>query len=201
MSKIYLHPLPVRIWHWLNAFIVIMLFLTGLQLRVPSVNIFSDYRIVVLMHKYFGYAMTLSFFFWLVYYIFTGGLIKHYVIGIKDIKAMPGQALYYAYRIFKNEKNPFEPAFDNKFNPLQKLAYASVMFILTPIIIISGIMFSDIITFFSWIEAIGGIRVLDAIHVAIAYIFLFYLIIHLYMATIGKRFYSHIKAMFTGFED
>ena len=200
MSNVYLHPLPIRIWHWLNAFIIFVLILTGLQLRVPSIQIISNYRAVVLIHKYFGYAMCLSFLFWLIYYLVTGGIKKHYIIRIRDIKAMPNQIIYYSFSIFKGRKNPFDPSPDNKFNPLQKLAYSSVMFIFTPIIAFTGVMFSDILMFFSWIEAIGGIRVLDAIHVAAAYIFVFYLLVHLYMATLGKRFYTHIKAMITGYE-
>jgi Ni,Fe-hydrogenase I cytochrome b subunit len=33
MKKIYLHPLPVRIWHWINAICFIILIITGLQIR------------------------------------------------------------------------------------------------------------------------------------------------------------------------
>jgi len=34
MNRIYLHPLPVRIWHWINAIACAMLFLTGVQIRL-----------------------------------------------------------------------------------------------------------------------------------------------------------------------
>ena len=33
MQRIYLHPLPVRIWHWINAVTCVLLFLTGVQIR------------------------------------------------------------------------------------------------------------------------------------------------------------------------
>jgi len=29
MRKIYVHPLPVRIWHWINAFGFVALIVTG----------------------------------------------------------------------------------------------------------------------------------------------------------------------------
>ena len=32
-QKVYLHPLPVRIWHWLNALGFLLLIITGFQLR------------------------------------------------------------------------------------------------------------------------------------------------------------------------
>jgi thiosulfate reductase cytochrome b subunit len=201
MSKLYLHPLPVRIWHWANAFIVLVLILTGVQLRIPSVKILENYRDVVLLHKYFGFAMTGSFLFWLFYYIFTRGLKKHYFMNLHDIKNMPQQVLYYALYVFKGKKNPFTPSPDNKFNPLQKLAYSTVMLVFVPIITFTGILFSDILYFFFWIKAIGGLRVLDAIHIAAAYIFVFYLLVHLYMATLGPKLYAHIKSMLTGYEE
>jgi thiosulfate reductase cytochrome b subunit len=201
MSKLYLHPLPVRIWHWTNAFIVLILIITGIQLRVPSIQIFQNYRSVVLIHKYFGFALAGSFFFWFSYYLFTGGLKKHYIMGFRDIKDMPRQALYYLFRFFRREKNPFSPTPESKFNSLQKLAYSAVMLIVVPIITVSGILFSDILYFLSWIKSIGGLRVLDAIHVATAYIFLMYLLVHLYMSTLGPKLSSYVKSMVTGYEE
>jgi len=194
MKGTYIHPLPIRIWHWINAFIVIVLIITGIQLRMPYISIFESYRTVILIHKYFGYAMTASFLFWFFYYLITSGFKKHYLLKINDIKAIPDQAKYYMYGIFKGKENPHTPSEDNKFNPLQKIAYATIMLIISPVIIFTGILFSDILYFFIWINAIGGLRVLDAIHVISAYIFVFYLIVHLYMSTLGKKIYSHTKS-------
>lgn len=201
MKGTYIHPLPVRIWHWINAFIVMVLILTGIQLRAPSVTILESYRYVVLIHKYFGYAMTASFLFWFFYYLIGRGFKKHYLLTLKDIKAIPDQALYYMYYIFKGGENPHTPSMDNRFNPMQKITYSFIMLIVTPVIAFTGILFSDILYFFEWINALGGLRVLDAIHVAAAYVFVFYLIAHLYMSTLGKKFYSHVKSMITGYEE
>ncbi|MCX5811753.1 MAG: cytochrome b/b6 domain-containing protein [Proteobacteria bacterium] len=201
MSKLYLHTLSVRIWHWVNAFIVLILIITGIQLRAPSIQIFHDYRIIVLLHKYFGFAMAGSFLFWLFYNLFTGNIKKHYIMSFMDMKNMPGQAFYYLFHIFRGKANPFEPSPESKFNPLQKLAYSSIMLVFVPIITFTGIMFSDILFFFSWIKAIGGLRVLDAIHVAAAYVFVLYLFVHIYMSTLGSKFNSHIKCMVTGYEE
>ena len=33
MSKLYINPLPVRIWHWTNALGFVLLIATGLQIR------------------------------------------------------------------------------------------------------------------------------------------------------------------------
>jgi hypothetical protein len=44
-------------------------------------------------------------------------------------------------------------------------------------------------------------KVLDAIHVIVAYMFALYLIVHIYMATLGWKVSSHIKAMVVGYEE
>ena len=33
MQKLYVHPLPVRIWHWINALGFVLLILSGMQIR------------------------------------------------------------------------------------------------------------------------------------------------------------------------
>jgi thiosulfate reductase cytochrome b subunit len=201
MSRVYLHPLFVRIWHWTNALIIVVLIITGMQLRIPGIRIFSSYSLVTNLHKYTGFTLVVSFIFWFVGYLFTGGLVRNYILTLRDIKAMPVQAIYYVYGLFRARKNPFQPSPDHKFNPLQKIAYSSVMFILTPVIIITGILFSDILYFLPAINAIGGIRMLDAIHVTFGYFFLIYLVVHVYMATLGEKPYTYVKTMITGYDD
>jgi len=198
MKNIFLHPLPIRIWHWINAGLIVFLIITGLQLRFPWASIFQ-YSLAVYLHKVAGYILVGSFFYWLAYYLISGGFNKHYMFRMTDMKGMIGQASYYALSMFKGGKNPFTPSTDERFNPLQKIAYLSAMLILTPVILFTGILFSDIVYFFNFINYIGGVRILDALHVATGYAFLIYLIVHLYMSTLGYRIISHIKAMITGY--
>jgi thiosulfate reductase cytochrome b subunit len=33
MTRTYVHPLPVRLWHWINAFGFVLMILTGIQIR------------------------------------------------------------------------------------------------------------------------------------------------------------------------
>jgi len=198
MKSVYLHPLTVRIWHWTNAAIVIVLLVTGAQLRIPELRILPSYSQAAAIHKYVGFAMGLSFLFWLPYSFVSGGLRRHYLLRVKDMRAIVGQALFYLFGIFRGWENPFEPTPDNKFNPLQKIAYASVMLVFTPIIVVTGIIFSDLVSFALFVEMLRGVRVLDAIHVVMAYVFVLYLAVHLYMSTLGSTVFEHVRAMITG---
>ena len=199
--KILLHPLPLRIWHWIYTAVIILLILTGTQLRIPGIESFPTYRSAVLVHKYAGFFMCASFVFWLVYSIVNGSLRKYYSLRLMDLRGMIPQANFYLFGIFQRKENPFHASLDEKFNALQKIAYLSVMLVFSPIVIITGIFFSDILFFRSAINALGGIRILDAIHVMIAYVFVIYVIIHVYMSTMGDTPLSHVKAMLTGYEE
>lgn len=198
MKKVFLHPISIRIWHWINAGFIFFLIITGIQLRFPVVSIFQ-YNHAVFLHKIFGYVLAGSFLYWLAYYLITGNLKRHYIFRMRDAKIMVHQGAYYALSMFKGTKSPFMPSEHERFNPLQKIAYLLVMLVLTPIILISGILFSDITYYLNIINYIGGVRILDAIHVATGYAFVLYLIVHLYMSTLGYRVISHIKAMITGY--
>jgi thiosulfate reductase cytochrome b subunit len=60
-EKIYLTPTPVRIWHWLNAFGIITLILTGAEIRFPEyVQILGNYKAAVRLHNTAGVVVALS---------------------------------------------------------------------------------------------------------------------------------------------
>lgn len=197
----YLHPPTLRIWHWANTGLIVLLILTGVRLRVPGIDFLFAYRDAVLLHRMAGGVLTLSYLFWLVYSIFSGNLRKNFAFHRRDVKNFSCQAGYYAAGVFMGRENPCPATPDEKFNPLQKTAYWGVQFVLTPIIVVTGIFFGNIAFFHGAISAIGGIRMLDATHVAAAYLMVIYLIVHVYMATLGPRPMTHIKAMFTGYEE
>ena len=209
MKKVFLHTLTIRIWHWINALIVIALMVTGIQLRAPGIEEFAhrmaiwvpEYSMAVLIHKYIGYAMALSFLFWLIYIMASGSFRTHYLPRPADIPILGKQARYYIFGLFQGSENPFIPTAEGKFNPLQKIAYGSVMLVITPFIVITGILFSDIFLFRGVIDRMGGIRLLDALHVLASYLFLLNLIVHLYMCTMGHHIFDHIKAMILGYEE
>jgi thiosulfate reductase cytochrome b subunit len=201
MKRIDLHPLPVRIWHWANAFLVIFLIVTGIQLRIPGVASLPPQSTALLLHRYAGWAMAASWLFWLIYGLTGHRFSRHYRFRSRDFIGIFRQARFYLVSIFKGEENPFRPSPDEKFNPLQKLAYGSIMGLFAPALVITGILFSDIPGFRKTILLWNAAGVLNAIHVLAAYVFALYLVLHLYMATLGRTLSSHIKAMIVGYEE
>ena len=201
MKGIYLHPLPLRLWHWVNAFIVTLLLATGIRLRIAGIPDLPPHSTALLIHRYLGWTLVASFVFRLIYSLTSGHPGRHYMMGRRDIQGIFGQTRFYIWSIFRGEENPFHPSPDDKFNPLQKLAYGAVMCIITPVLAITGLLFSDVPIFRTHILLWNIAKLLDAIHVIGAYLFFSYLVVHIYMATLGKTPFSHIKAMIVGYEE
>ncbi len=201
MKRTYLHPLPLRIWHWLNALLVVVLLITGAQLRIPGIASLRPNDPALMVHKYAGWAMAVSFVIWLVYGLVSDHLRRHYVMRRRDLKGVFSQARFYLFSIFRGEESPFLPSPEEKFNPLQKLAYGTIMGLLTPVLVVTGLLYSDILFFRKYILLWDIVGVLDAIHVIGTYVFALYLVVHVYMATLGRTAFSHIKAMIMGYEE
>jgi thiosulfate reductase cytochrome b subunit len=200
MKRIYLHPLPLRIWHWANALMVMLLIITGIRLRIPGIASLHSNDPDLLVHRYVGWAMAASWVYWLGYSLISGNLSRHYAIRRQDFKGIIRQVKFYLISMFRGEENPFRPSPNEKFNPLQKLAYSDMMFIFAPLLAVTGLLFSNVLFIRKYILLWNLVGVLDAIHVIGAYVFALFLVVHVYMATLGETAFSHIKAMIVGYE-
>ncbi|MDQ5986233.1 MAG: thiosulfate reductase cytochrome b subunit [Syntrophus sp. SKADARSKE-3] len=201
MKEIYLHPLPLRVWHWVNALMIMILIVTGIRLRISGIAALRSHDPYLVLHLYAGWAMAASSLFWFTYAIASGHLRRHFLMKNNDLAGILRQVRYYAISIFKGDKDPFAPSAEQKYNPLQKLAYGSVMLIIVPVQVITGLCFSHIGILRGFILYWNMAGLLDAVHVIVAYVFILYLIVHIYMATLGPTAFSHILAMITGFAE
>lgn len=199
-EKIYLHPLAERIWHWIHALLIIVLFVSGIQIHWPDyVNTMGNYSIAVSVHNWAGILLVCDFFVWLIYNL-VSMRISHYILKKEDIH--PGmiiQTRFYIYDIFKNMPHPYSPSEDNKFNPLQKLTYFITMFGLMPLLLISGCLYLYPYFFAPVISALGGLEVVAVFHYVMAIVFTAFFIAHIYLATTGHTVLADVKSMITGY--
>jgi thiosulfate reductase cytochrome b subunit len=201
MKKIYLHPLPIRIWHWVNALGFIILILTGANIR-NMINIFSV-ETAVEIHSWLGFILLANYCIWFLYYILTMN-IKIYIPPlhhpIEFAKKALTQAKFYGWGIMVGDQNPHHSTPDHKFNPMQQVSYLMIMALLIPVQIITGLFLWDP-KLFSPIVNLVGIQIFDAIHVFLWIFFSAFIIVHFYLATLGHTTWAHIIAMFTGYEE
>ena len=201
---IYLTPMPVRIWHWLNALGIVTLCITGLQIRFPEyVNIFGTYKSAITLHNTAGIVVSISYGLWLFYYMFVAGtLAKLYVPNLEDLKSgIFRQAFFYFFNYFLGRPNPHHSTPDNKFNPMQKAAYLMIMLVLLPLVIMTGIVLMNVAPLRELILIVGGIKVLVSAHFLIACCFFAFLFVHIYLATLGHSPFAHFKPMWDGWEE
>ncbi len=203
MQRIYVHPLPVRIWHWLNALGFIALILTGVQIRYSDLVAAVPFKLAVELHNWIGFALIGNYFIWLLFYLFTDK-IKVYHPELNPAKYYRDslrQAVFYGYGIFKGQPNPHHVSAYRKFNALQSITYQIIMILLVPLQFYTGLLLWDVNGFAGSIELFGGVRVVSTVHVLLFIFFTAFIFIHPYLASLGHTPAAHFKAMITGYEE
>jgi thiosulfate reductase cytochrome b subunit len=191
MKPLYLYPLWIRIWHWTNTLLFIILFISGASLHYASGNTILSFKTAILVHNIAGITLTLA---WTLFIIgnFLTENGKHYLIELKGItKRLIKQSHYYAIGIFRGEPHPFHVSPDMKFNTLQQLTYIGVMYGLMPILIASGL-------FFLFTANIGTTWLIAMTHLIVAYLLILFMLTHIYIITTGETIFTNLRAMLTG---
>jgi thiosulfate reductase cytochrome b subunit len=203
MHKLYIHPLPVRIWHWINAIGFLLLIATGVQIRYVGQIDLMSFKTAVVLHSWCGFVLTANFFVWFIFYLFSDKIkVYHPELSPKKyFRATFRQMQFYGYGIFKGDPNPHHVSVYRKFNPLQSNMYQIIMMVLVPIQFFTGILLWDVVRFSSMVETFGGLRVVDTVHMLIFIFFSGFIIMHIYLASLGHTPTAHFKAMITGYEE
>lgn len=207
MSKhrmIYLQPTPVRIWHWLNALGIITLCITGAQIRFPEfLAIFGSYKTAILLHNTAGIVVAVSFSLWFFYYkMVAGTLLKLYVPNQEELQhGLLRQGIFYFFRYFRGDPNPHHATPDNKFNPMQKSAYLAIMFVLMPLVSLTGILLMNVTPLRELVLLSGGLKIIVSGHFLLASSLCAFLFTHVYLGTMGHTPMAYIKPMWTGWEE
>ena len=175
-KRLYIHPLPVRIWHWVNAVGFLVMIFTGLQIRYVGLFDIISFKNAVTVHNATAVVLIANFvFLWLLFYLMSDR-IQAYLPELNPRKHFIGslkQAYYYGYGIFRGEPNPFHLTIYHKFNPLQSMTYQVVVMLLLPIQIYTGILLWDVNRFSAQVNFFGGVRLIDTVHVLIFIAFIF----------------------------
>ncbi|MCF6170827.1 MAG: cytochrome b/b6 domain-containing protein [Bacteroidales bacterium] len=198
-DQIYLYPVWVRLWHLFNALLFLALIITGLCLQYANINYtLIPFNYSVSIHNISGIVLSVAFVFFLFANHFTpnGNYYRFPKHGV--FAGLIKQFRHYSYGIFKGEECPFPVSVERKFNPLQKISYVIIMYILMPIIIATGLglFFPDFLP--PTIFGASGIHFIDLIHIITGFALSIFMLVHIYFCTIGKTPLSNFKSMITG---
>lgn len=190
-----IYPLFERFWHWAQMALIFVLLFTGFALH--GLHGFVSFRTAVTTHTWAAIALIVLWVFAIFWHLTTGTWV-HYVPTTKGLFRV---ARFYVFGIFKGEHHPYRKAYWRKHNPLQALSYLALKLVLFPAIWLSGIAY---LTYNLWQHRPAAgilLEVVANIHLLAAFAIAAFIIVHVYLLTIGHSFVAHVKPMITGFDE
>lgn len=200
----YLYPIWVRLWHLINAVVIIILIVTGISMQYTSKQdyiLLVGFARAVKWHNIAAIILTLNYIFFVISNRLSGNS-KYYKISRQNFFSdLVKQLKYYSWGMFKKEKHPFPVTLERKFNPLQKITYVLAMYVAMPLMIISGIglMFPE--TIITEFFGVSGLILTDILHITIGFLISVFLVIHIYTCTLGSRPFSLFRGIITGYHE
>lgn len=195
-DRIYLYARFERFWHWSQAALIIFMAITGFEIHA-FYELFGFERAVSLHTTAAWVLMGLWVF--AIFWHATTGEWKQYIPTLDRVVAI---MRFYSVDIFNDAPHPYHKTRLHKHNPLQRLVYLALWVLINPMIWISGLLY-----FFynNWqsseLASYLNLEAIAVIHAAAAFLLVSFLIVHVYLITIGDTPFTHIKAMITGWEE
>ncbi|WP_457651000.1 cytochrome b/b6 domain-containing protein [Profundibacter sp.] len=197
MSKrqVKIYPRFERIWHWTQVLLILTLLFTGMGLN--GLHHIIPFGPAVIFHTIAALLLLVLWIF-ATFWLFTTGTWRQFV---PTLDGLVDVIRFYAYGVFKGEKHPHKKVIWRKHNPLQILAYFGLKVAVFPLVWITGILYMSY-NFWEHIPDAGFyLNIVANLHLLAAYIVAAFIIIHLYLLTIGHGFRAHVKPMITGYEE
>jgi thiosulfate reductase cytochrome b subunit len=195
MERVILYPVFNRLWHWSQALLIILLGLTGFEVR-GSLRLFGYLRAVNLHHGLAVALLVLILF--AVFWHVTTGEWRQYLPTRAFLKEM---LAFYLTGIFRGAPHPVRKDRTAKLNPLQRLAYLGFKVLIIPVQATTGALyfFYPNLNGAGWPPATLGI--VATMHVLGAFGLAAFLVGHVYLTSTGHTPLANLKAMLKGYEE
>lgn len=181
-----------RFWHWSQVLLIFMLLFTGFDIH--GFYDLLDFETAVNLHTIAASGIGLLWIFTIFWHL-TTGTWRHYVPTTNGLWRV---VRFYSYGIFKGEHHPYRKVFWHKHNPLQALTYLALNLFLLSAIWISGLayLFAG-----AWGGSGDSLALVAYIHTGAAFALCVFIIVHVYLMTVGASFMQHIMPMINGFDE
>lgn len=220
----YRHRLPTRVWHWVNAVVVIVMLMSGLMIFNAHPRLYwgqyganfdtpwlhfagrpfpgwatipSTYNLAAARRWHLAFA-------WLL----VAGLIIFLAISLwnrhvqRDLAPRAGElAPRHIWDDIREHARLRFPAGEAalRYNILQKLSYVTVIFLLLPLMILTGLAMSPAIdAAWPWLlDLFGGRQSARSIHFICAFAIVAFILVHLAMVVLAGPI-NEVGSMITG---
>lgn len=200
--RVFLLPLWLRLWHWANALLILILAITGYSLHFadPTWSL-PPFALAARIHDVVGVALAALYSFFVIANIVTGNG-RHYVPKPPGVlRRCWVQTRYYGWGIFKGEPHPYPPTPEVNFNALQAIVYWGVMYLLMPVIIFTGLIFLFPQSAPDRLFGVDGLAPIALLHYVAASILCLFALAHIYLGSTGVTPTSLYKMMITGWHE
>ncbi|WDT75774.1 MAG: cytochrome b/b6 domain-containing protein [Candidatus Manganitrophus sp.] len=186
--EVFRHPFFIRLTHWINALCLLMLVISGFQIYTGRQWLFGRWH-----HFLFAWIFSFNGLAYVAYSLASGHFLKNLFPGWSDFRKI-GSTLRDTL-FFRHPKG--EDA--TRYNVLQKTAYTGVVFILGPLILLTGLASSarGEAVFPILHDLFGTRKRAQSIHFNLTILFIAYTALHLLMVIL-TGFGNNLRSMFTG---
>ncbi len=178
----------------MQVVLIMALMVTGMGLN--GVHSLIPFGPAVMLHTLAALAL-LALWIFATFWLFTTGTWKQF---IPKIEGMVSVARFYAYGVFKGEEHPYEKIFWRKHNPLQAATYFVLKWFIFPAIWVTGLLYLTY-NFWAGSNSVVAITIIANLHLFAAYVIGAFIIVHIYLLTVGHGFRQHVKPMVTGYDE
>jgi thiosulfate reductase cytochrome b subunit len=194
-------PLWIRLWHGVTALLFIVLTVTGLVLHFAAPSFTPiNYGTATTLHDMSGIFLAVLYGIHLIV-ISATGYWRHYIPVAHGLwRRVKAQVAYYAIGMGRDESRAAPSLGETRFNVLQQLTYLMVVFGLLPLLIVTGLIYLYYPAFVpEKVLDLAGLWPIALAHYALGILGTAYLIIHIYMATVGRpNAGASLRLMLTG---
>jgi thiosulfate reductase cytochrome b subunit len=183
-----------RFWHWSQMALIMLLMFSGFGLH--GLHGLLSFETGVLLHTYAALALMVLWLFAIFWHLTTGSW-RHYLPTTRGLFAV---IRFYAYGNLKGERHPYRKAFWRKHNPPQALTYLTLKLVLFPAIWLSGLAY---LLYPLWNGVAGAgdlLAIVAQVHLVAAFAILAFVVVHVYLLTLGGPIAAHVRPMLDGFD-
>ena len=157
------------------------------SVTIPSYRDLSTGRVV---HFFFGWVLVATMFVWFAASFINGHLKRDILVRGADVKGVPGDIADHARFRLKHGRS---------YGPLQKLSYFAVLFILFPLIVLTGLTMSPAVNAAApWmLDLFGGRQTARTIHFIVMLLLVGFFLIHIVMVVAAGPF-NELRSLITG---
>ncbi len=221
------HSAVTRVWHWINALAIVIMLMSGLMIfnahprlywgeyganpdkawleiaetngvafpgwaTIPSTYSLADAR---LWHLAFAWVLALGLLFYLIWGLVRGHIIRDLHIRLAEWKP---SHIWDDIKQHAALRFPTGPA-ALRYNVLQKLAYCGVLFVLMPLIILTGLTMSPNLNagLTVLLDLFGGRQSARSLHFIAAFGLVGFFLVHIAMVILAGPI-NEVRSMITG---